>query len=500
MMTPKERAELEQLRKDVNCLLQMYGVPPVKVNWNNGVPVINPDPEQNIPVIISGYSSGIGMSGQGVYWWQEQDFDRTGGRFTKTPGLQGYVSSSGVMYGSGTLSSGLMASSGFIAASSGILSGIAVNPLYETNGRIITDFPYYGWARRRSQTNVVSGPGQTYGVAYEFDYTISGAVGGGGSGPINVLQLSQGVVVSGNTVNGVTNIGFSRCDVLSGIAGIPSATATVSPHLATYYLTGMWPGIEDGWSYGGPLSSGTNAPLMGGATLCAVESVHNPCLKLTTVSPYSGTINGAYASDGALNCENDIEVVPSPGTYSGVYSGSLLMQNAGNLCSIGYTATDWSGNAVVSLGFEFLSGTQSAPGLGSGPIPIGFSMYNGGLDRNGGLYVDGPIKAQGDIFANVAVTAGTSVGSPGMFVAWNGANEYQGKYGSLGPFGNTVGGGIVSDLGSGTFAGYRVTTPTASTSPGIVGEFSVVYVTGKPVGIAAYTAASGWIICSGTCF
>lgn len=392
MMTPKEKAELAGLRSDVDKLLQMRGVDPVRVVWQGGIPVVTPTPDQSIPVLISGFVSGVGISGAGVYCWKEQDYDFTGTRVPKAFGLQGTVTMSGIVL-SGFMSGNI---SGNYVGSSGILSGIPVNPLYETNARVIASnqFPYYGWARRRAMTNVASGPGQTMGAAYEFDYGISGSAGGGGGGisgidastysgtsPVFGTVIISGKVSAVSFPNGALNI--LNSGTLSGtakvlIAGLalPGLVGANSGH--QYIGLGTKEIVSGGLILRG-YGCDANGNLLGGAlNVAGPTSTSGMYYTRIMTNPSSGNgavLNVGWGQDGTSDdfVPARIGVTSFTGLPSLQTQGHLnvntSLTSGGSVLFAGDSAYIIPGNSGSSTYAVIQQGTRPAlvGGLGGGP-------------------------------------------------------------------------------------------------------------------------------------
>lgn len=331
---------LNKLQHAVEMLQRMKGVDPINVKWSAGIPVIVPTPCQDIPVIVSGYSSGIGVSGQGVYWWQEQDFDSFGGRFVKQPGQHGGVSTSG-QYTSGY---------GF----SGLMSGVAFNPLYETNRQVIPSgcFPYQGFARRRSATHQ-SGAG--VGQAFEFDFALSGsAAAGGGISGIRTNILSGGVL-GGMQSGFITQIagptGAMGIAVQSGpgiLSGITLVFNNAAENIAGFVSA------HSGHQF---LGTGTKQPVSGGIIVttdgCDRNGQPTPALMIAGGNPIT---NSGYFSYNVAQRSAEIgwgELVEEP-----LYPPLRLGMGVNSPGSAGIpTASMWT-EGYILMGVSSLSGAS----------------------------------------------------------------------------------------------------------------------------------------------
>lgn len=486
-LTVTQAAALNKLRTDVDKLLQMRGVDPVNVSWQGGIPVIIPTPNQDIPVLVSGYSSGMGVSGLGVYWWHEETFNNQGLRVIKSGGgMFGRVSTSGQVYSGQTTTSG----------GTDILSGIPYNPLYETNNQVIPSsmFPYQGWARRRGQANIVSGPGKTMGQAYEFDFNLSGSAGGGGISGVNVIDAS------GVRVSGVVNLTLQRIDVTSG----PLGAAQIIPRWATYDFTGMWGGTTS--------TSGTADVvqiLAGGKQIVKT----NPLVDTTTLilrnnsgggislDNSSVSILGSYPSGGPINNYDNLNITASSGGTALInWTGFTHDYSSGGTATIGESSIEMSSGLISSM---YTSG-----GAAGGQLSVGLKITPPTLfDLSGGPLHPGVFPAgtgnvvgiAGYLGVQNSIQAGNGVIHIGTtdsrFTVVSSGFLYSGKTGVIGPFGTSVGGGIVGEVGSGLLAAIPEGVNIAGSSgTGVYGMIGIMWDPGTSRHyVTGYSPESGWM-------
>ncbi len=205
---------------DVAALRNLRVVPPMRLTWSNGSPIIQND-ETWLPIcvmsgeqITSGLASGdqillssgvpaasgAYLSGQYVYYWKQQTFDQYGNRTDETPGISG---------------------------------GLQYNPLFETRNKLasFTSGPIYSWARFRG--NVVA-----LGQAFEFDVDSTGTGGSSVvSGRFNVAGDTSGGVLPifpVNAASGAIPTIFVKDSFVTngGVSGNPGATVQIN--IASY--------------------------------------------------------------------------------------------------------------------------------------------------------------------------------------------------------------------------------------------------------------------------
>lgn len=202
------------------------------VTWNNSVPTIYGQAIVQIPVSITGWTSGCG-----TYAWQEDSFGFSGER---------------VMSGS-------------LFGGSGAYSGS--NLMVEMNGNIIASgsFPVHTRAWRRSYTM----PSQD---VWEFQWQSGGSAGGSGTA-LNAISLgSSGQIIS----SGITTLSVQYANFT------PSGSATLVPQFAGSGVVGVLStaaGIQrmgaGSKSTEGALIAGTNL-IWGNGTIATFDSGNVP--------------------------------------------------------------------------------------------------------------------------------------------------------------------------------------------------------------------------------
>ena len=169
------RAEIAQLKAQIEALRAMYGVPPANVAWeSNGVPVITVDLPDEFDAQVLSYTPDPDDPSNtflGVYSFIQQSFDNSGQLIPAVPGMFG---------------------------------GTSLNPLYEMNGLVAgTDsFPFYAHIRYR-----ISG---SSGRVYEFNLLDVGS-----SSPITAYQNVEFFGSSSPDSLIITGVGTDSTDLLS---------------------------------------------------------------------------------------------------------------------------------------------------------------------------------------------------------------------------------------------------------------------------------------------
>lgn len=359
------------------------------VVWNNGVPYITRQAVTQLPVAIT----GVSLSGQ--YSWKEVTYSVSGERFL----------SGAMMGGSGNLSgSNLMVEMNGVAIASG-------------------NFPVHTRAWRKSHT-------MTSQDVWEFSYHQSGgSVGGGGISGINLIDAS------GVRFSGIVNLTMNRADVTSG--GALVAAATLTPRLATYDLDGMWKGVQ----------GGQDQTLLGGKDVIKGSS--------NALAVRVSGAGGILFNDSAITMYHPLE----GNFFTGNNSGANIVLSV----SSGYGGGEliWTSMISSGVGNQFASITMTvsgvAPSSSGGDIPVGITLLPpttaAGVYVQSKAVIDGNLSVLGD---NADQLSYLEIGRAGgavnpRFIVQAPITRYEGKTGSIGPAGNTVGGGIVSDLGSGSF-------------------------------------------------
>lgn len=160
-VTPDLKSRIARLERQVQALRGSIGLSPVRVTPSGGEGsqlIISLDFDDWFPVIVTGYVEYAevpeNMPMPGSYEWREQTYDRWGNLIDKENGRSGDYNS---------------------------------NPLYEMNGRVLTSFPFYAFARRRILSRTDDDT-DGFGIAFEFDMPAE----------VNTVEL-RGLTFTSNT-------------------------------------------------------------------------------------------------------------------------------------------------------------------------------------------------------------------------------------------------------------------------------------------------------------